>query len=520
MHVKRTIMFICSALFVTCLITFTFISTSAEQEEPNVRIGVVPNAEQVTIGSEGSFEIIDKVTGQVLFTGTNDSATVFLESSGGIHTFYTLQVAWTTSWANVEEWVTRAESLGYTTYIEEYNGGWRMHIGEFPEDAPWGERNDFRNEVIALGLAGTDSFWRIVTISEGISSLKVIFNGEEKVIENEVLLQSDNNIVQINGVKYRGIAEVGFNSNGTLAGINELPVEQYLKGVVPRELPPEPFGEIEAQKSQAIAARTYTFANIGKRSADGYDLLPTTSDQVYGGYEAEHPVSSQAVDDTRGIVATYNGQLITAVYHSTSGGFTANNEDVWNSDPVPYLRGVPDHHREIPLNVNSNNHHTNGISLRTMNNDFSPLNTSRYHRWTFEWTPEEITQVLSNYYGTDVGEVYEINVLKRAKSGRVLEIEYVTENGTFYEYKDRIRWSLPYINANGDESVLLSTLFYILPTNNGSNNERTGFIVHGGGWGHGVGLSQTGAVGMAEKGKTYEEILKHYYRGIELEVLY
>ena len=511
-------------LVISALIGIAIVSTASVDEEPLVRIGVVPEAEQITLGSEGSFEVFDKETGDVLLTGANDNVSVLLESAGGVQTHYRLQVAWTSSRDNVDAWVQEAESYGYPTYIEDYNGGWRMHIGEFPADAPWGERNDFRNEVIDLGLAGTDSFWRIVTVSEGSSALKVLFNGEEFIVENNVALRSDNGIVTINGSPYREIAEVGFNSNGTLAGINELPIEQYLKGVVPRELPPNPYDEIEAQKAQAVAARTYTLANMGKRASDGYDLLPTTSDQVYGGYSAEHPISSQAVDETRGIVATYEGQLITAVYHSTSGGFTANNEDVWDSDPVPYLRGVPVYQMgnkkgNAPPHAFINNANPN--SLRAKKNGSFESDWSSYYRWTYEWTPEQITQVLSNYYGLDVGEVFEINVLDRADSGRVLEIEYVTENGTFYEYKDRIRWSLPYINDSGNESVLRSTLFHIEPTKKNKNSdEPTGFVVYGGGWGHGVGMSQTGAVGMAERGETFDSILKHFYTGIDLETSY
>jgi len=104
--------------------------------------------------------------------------------------------------------------------------------------------------------------------------------------------------------------------------------------------------------------------------------------------------------------------------------------------------------------------------------------------------------------------------------GRVSEIEFVTENGTFYEYKDRIRWALQYINGNGDPAVLLSTLFIIEPVLDEAIGKVVGFKTNGGGWGHGVGMSQVGAVGMAEAGYTYDVILKHFYKGIELETRY
>ncbi|MFS0674129.1 SpoIID/LytB domain-containing protein [Ornithinibacillus sp. 179-J 7C1 HS] len=496
----------------------------AESETQMIRIGVVPSAESIRIGSNEDFSITDKETGEVIYTGENDEVSVELASSATIETNYRLQTAWTTSVPYMQDWLNRAEAAGYDTYIEDYNGGWRLLIGKFPQDAGWGDREAFRQQMITEGFAGNDSYWRLITVSSGETEIRVVANGFETIVPNAVQISSENGVIKINGNQYRGIGEVAFNSSGTLAGINELPLEEYLYGVVPRELPPNPYNELEAQKSQAVAARTYAIGGLGKRSADGYDLLPTTSDQVYGGYDAEHPISTQAVQETAGVVATYNGELIDAVYHSTSGGFTANNEDVWNSDPIPYLRGVPDSQHgksmENVPNLNVFKNSANPKSLRAQRNGDFESDWSRYHRWHFEWTNEEISQVLSDYFSTDVGQVYEINVLGRANSGRVLEIEFVTENGTFYEYKDRIRWALKYINANGAQSVLLSTLFYIEPVKDNSTKEVIGFEVYGGGWGHGVGLSQTGAMGMATKGHTYEEILKHYYQGIELEERY
>ncbi|MET3697331.1 SpoIID/LytB domain protein [Bacillus oleivorans] len=513
--------------FAIALVSVLFTQGSifaAEAEEPIIRIGVVPTAETIQIGSNGSFEIKDKVTGNVLFTGTNEQVRVDLSSTSNVRTNYMLQVAFSTSNAYIQDWLTRAETAGYPTYIEPYNNGWRLLIGEFPADASFAVRTAFKNEVIAKGLAASDAFWRIITIVEGESSLKLTKGESEVTTSNPVVITSSDSLVKINGKQYRGIGEIGFNSNGTLAGINELPIEQYLYGVVPLELPPVPYGELEAQKSQAVAARTYALSNMGKRSSDGFDLLPTTSDQVYGGYDSEHPISTQAVQETRGVVATYEGKLITAVYSSTTGGYTANNEDVWNTDPVPYLRGVPDANRgqafeHVPtLEVFKN--HSNLTSLRNAGNGAYESDWSRYHRWTVDWTNEEISEVLSTSFNTEVGEVYEINVTERSNSGRVLEIEFVTENGTFYEYKDRIRTALKYVLDSGAQTSLRSTLFFIEPVIDNSKKELIGFKAYGGGWGHGVGLSQTGAVGMAEKGHSYEEILKHYYQGIELETRY
>jgi stage II sporulation protein D len=342
-------------------------------------------------------------------------------------------------------------------------------------------------------------------------------------VNNPVTITSSDGIVTINGRPYRGLGEARVNSTATLAGINQLPLEQYLYGVVPRELGPMAYPEMEAQKAQAIVARTYAIVGLGKRASDGYDLTATTSDQVYGGYD-EYALSNQAVDETRGNVVTHDGRLISTLYFSTSGGHTADNEEAFNSAAVSYLRGVPDAERgnafeHVPsLAVFMS--HANPASLRaTTEGDFES-DWSRYHRWTFEWTADEISSVVSAFAGQPVGKVLAINALERGPSGRVLKLEYVTEAGNFYAYRDAIRASLKYINATGTPTNLLSTLFYIEPVTNRKTNEVTGFVAYGGGFGHGVGMSQTGAVGMAQKGHTVDEILHHYYQGIELSSQY
>jgi SpoIID/LytB domain protein len=309
------------------------------------------------------------------------------------------------------------------------------------------------------------------------------------------------------------------SGGASIAGINELPLEEYLWGVVPRELGPIAFPEIEALKAQSVAARTYAIANFNTRQADGYNLLATTADQVYGGYQDEHPLSSQAVNETQGVIATADGvHPIEALYFSTSGGFTANNEDVFNSNAVAYLRGIPDHQRGSSLENHEDGvqNNANARSLRAMRAGDFESDWSRYHRWTFEWSVEEIRDVISSWAGEDVGAVLEINVLERSGSGRVKTIEYVTQNGRFYDTKDRVRSSLRYIDATGARVNLPSTLVYVEPVFDKQTKALTGFVAWGGGFGHGVGMSQTGAVGMAEKKATFGEILKHYYRGIEL----
>ena len=144
------------------------------------------------------------------------------------------------------------------------------------------------------------------------------------------------NPVRLNGKAYRGKIEVFVNSRGSLTVVNVVPLEDYLLGVVPSELG---LPQLEAQKAQAVAARTYAVANIGTYGKQGFDMVPTVWSQVYKGVSIETKMGTQAVQSTRGIVATYQGKPINAYYTSTCGGRTENSENIFDK-AEPYLRGV------------------------------------------------------------------------------------------------------------------------------------------------------------------------------------
>ena len=137
---------------------------------------------------------------------------------------------------------------------------------------------------------------------------------------------------------YRGRLEVFANTRGALTVVNVLGLEDYVKGVVPNELSAGGFPLLEAHKAQAIAARTYALRNRGQFMSEGYDLLPTTRSQVYRGLTSENPLSTRAVEETRGLIATYNGEPINALYTSTCGGRTEDSGNIFN-DALAYLRG-------------------------------------------------------------------------------------------------------------------------------------------------------------------------------------
>lgn len=485
-----------------------------------IRVGVVPSAASVAIGSPGDYVVRDESSGTMLLDGSNGSATV---TYAGVVSKYRLQVV-CASTATVDARKAAAQAAGYVTYTEYVPAAHctRLFLGEFASNASFSVRNAFRSQAIAGGFAGTDSFWKIV--GSGVP-LYVITRGADVVqTPNPVTLTSSTNRVTINGVAYRGTAEVRVNGAGTLAGINELPMEEYLYGVVPAELNPVIWPQMEAIKAQAVAARTYALAGLGKRAADGYDLLATTADQVYGGLAYEKATSNDAVDATRGVVATYDGHPISALYSSTSGGHTANNEEAFNSSAVAYLRGVPDAERgaatdHVPT-LEVFRAAANPLSLRGVHAGEFENDWSRWHRWTFQWSAAEMSQVASLFAGQPVGSVRAVEVLERGPSGRAVRLEFVTDAGALVATKDAIRAALKYVTADGTLANLPSTLFFIEPVLDHRSGNVVGFEAYGGGLGHGVGLSQTGAVGMAQHGHSFDEILAYYYHGIDLTTWY
>jgi peptidoglycan hydrolase-like amidase len=145
--------------------------------------------------------------------------------------------------------------------------------------------------------------------------------------------------LQVNERTYRGSVEVFGNTRNTLTIVNELPLEEYLLGVVPNELSPTTFGQIEALKAQAVAARTYIVKNMGQSRAEGYDICDTDTCQVYMGAGTEDPLATRAVTETKGMIATYGDQPINALYSSTCGGRTESSENIFD-EKLPYLVSV------------------------------------------------------------------------------------------------------------------------------------------------------------------------------------
>jgi stage II sporulation protein D len=280
--------------------------------------------------------------------------------------------------------------------------------------------------------------------------------------------------------------------------INVLDLEAYLLGVVPLEIGANrPAEELEAVKAQAVAARTYAIRHLGRREDQGFDLYATVMDQAYGGADAEDPVSTRAVRETRGEIVVHDGAPIEAYYHSTCGGRTAALEEVWPGEPRPYLQSVSD--------------------ARPGGGWY--CETSNRFRWMERWDRDALRAALSQGLGerrTVDGPVSRVDFLAlvgRTRSGRAEALVVRTDAGDDRVRGDSIRWVL-----RPEPNRILNSAAITVHTH--GDDQVTALLVEGQGWGHGIGMCQVGALGRSRDGHSYREILSAYYAGTQLVRLY
>lgn len=307
--------------------------------------------------------------------------------------------------------------------------------------------------------------------------------------------------MNLDGVEYPGAVEVSLRPEGTLTGVNVVPLETYLEGVVPKELG-RPGPELwQAQLAQAVAARTYALKRMGSRAALGFDVYGSVLDQAYQGLPADgDSLAVRAVRTTRGEVLLYNGYLIDAFYHSTCGGHTARVEETFDRPAAPYLTAVSD---ELP----------DGAGYWCQG--------SRYFRWTADWSAEELDATVRRNLPSLLplpadgpGSLLDVSLEGVTPEGRALSVRVTTTTGRFVVAEDAIRWLL----ADSTGRILYSTQFLFRPERVGTR--LTGLTLVGGGWGHGVGMCQVGAMGRARAGWDYRRILTTYYPGTVVRGLY
>lgn len=310
--------------------------------------------------------------------------------------------------------------------------------------------------------------------------------------------------------------------------INCLDVEYYLKGVVPCEMPVH-FG-LEALKAQAVAARVYSLTPRTKVSRC-YDVVDSVASQVYNGYNRESEISNKAIDETHGIVALHNDNMIVAVFCSTAGGYIESyantfSDTVTGQFPSPnrnYLISKPDLPEIKPLNKEEDAFKF--YSTKPLSYDInSPL-----YRWTKSWTKNELQNILKSTLivqsktgfvepkltnSDDFGNLKDIRVLKRGDSGKIITMEVVTDKNTFTIGKELV---IRRVFQKEGKALPSANVVFKTECESESDKEWSKITAYGGGYGHGCGLSQFGARYMAQNcNLPFDIILKHYYNSIIL----
>lgn len=347
---------------------------------------------------------------------------------------------------------------------------------------------------------------------------QVLLNvGTRRIPLQEVKLESASNRLTVadNGKTqlYAGHLRLQPNAYGDYTLVNRVDIEDYLRGVVPYEIAPEaPQRAIEAQ---SIIARTYALRNLRRFKADGYELCATVHCQVYKGLSGSKTHVDRAVAATAGQVLTYNGELVDALYSSTTGGVTASFEDIWDGQARPYLRASVDAPGQ-PWDLQAQSLADEATFQRFINlqQGFNETGT-RAFRWRKTSNLEDLGADLRKYLErvrhpqAGFAALEGLEIVSRSPSGRILQMDIRTDLGAFSLYKTEVRSAL---------GPPRSTLFYIEPVRDEAGS-LSGYTFVGGGLGHGVGLSQYGSYNLARLGWSAQQILAFYYPGAQLQAL-
>jgi len=315
--------------------------------------------------------------------------------------------------------------------------------------------------------------------------------------------------------------EFTLDLEGRLAVVNEVPLETYLKGVVPSEMA-EGF-PMEALKAQAVAARCKALANWGiVHASDPYDVCADVHCQVYSGLSKRSGKTDYAVDKTAGIFIMKGNQICDAVFGAMCGGHTEDVENAWGGEMVDYLRGRVDGSPWLKRygslqkedNVRRWIDESPDAFCNTQQGEVPNglQYTVKYYRWETSINQIELQQSIEKRLDLNLGEIMDLLPMLRGVSGRIIRLKIIGTRGeTIIDGELNIRKAL-------SETTLWSSCFYI--EKSGWGHVPDTFILKGAGFGHGVGMCQTGAAVMALKGRKFNHILKHYYKGVRVIKLY
>lgn len=480
----------------------------------NIKIGIVRNQPQVVVYSNGDFEFRDKDNKLICEGKAWDMWILKISGAGevGKTIFYAAPASYqdeATANATAE---SLRQTLGLPVIVLNEPPWYKVRVGEATS------REEAQKIVDKLKQMGFDQAWIDKRTIQPKTKGKIMLIDPDENVKGEYedmiyfIPKSTSSYIGVAGKLYRGklIARVGLD--GLLTVINQLNIDDYVKGVVPKEIGADKHEE--ALKAQAVAARTETLSKLGRHSDDGFDLCATVCCQVYGGMSAETPRTNKAVEDTIGEVITIRERLASTVYHACCGGYTEDASVVWGSGSE-YLVAVPCFEQgwnteyQFPLNKEENFIKWVKGKPKAFCEDYT-----KYYRWEKRFTETELANTLAQK-GYNVGKVLDIRLGERGPGGTLKNITIIGTEGQQTinsEYKIR--------EALGGVFNFYSGKFIVEVEKNPETGEKIWKFI-GAGWGHGVGMCQYGAATAAAKyGWNYKKILQHYFPGTEVKKVY
>ncbi len=565
----RWISVLCAVVLLTALLPLSGGRAAAAADNPYIRIGLaygsgaLVNANlENSQGSGYRFGYFDDNYGFTLLYDTAQTQLTMLKNSntyysGGTYSntvpsgsysyigAYHIQLPGTypSAWAAAE-----AADLYEGGFPAWTGGAFRARIGSFTN------RTDAENRAAALGLTdytieGASS--TAITVTQTKTS-NVIFQFDGAGVSSLVVVPGRDDSVKtvtwFKGYRYYGCFQYKRLNGGNITVINVVPMEDYIKGILPYEMSAS--WPQEALRAQAVAARTFAASSYHKHSSSGFDLCNTTCCQVYRGINSANDNSDSAVDATRSVCMRYNGKLITAYYHAADGGATESSENVWGTK-LGYIIGVMDPYEADVADKITRYHWTMSYSgsdltnrLKNMGYSCSTIVRVYVSEYTPTGNPKTVTFVDDTgnsiaLSGTAMHSAFTISSLGKGLGSYRFDITdnggggsassggpvYVNDGATL----DALQGAYV-LDGTGTATQLSGEVYVIDGSGNvtkveGGSSVSTGsvkadtFTLNGAGSGHNLGMSQWGAYAMAKRGYTYVDILHFYYTDVTLSTL-